>query len=68
MVDIHDFVMQLARPLFTFRMARGRYSTNAPHHAQMQSAQTRMENATREIENIVLAYAEVIKKQRDEAK
>lgn len=64
MHDIHDFVMKLAKPLFVFRMARGRYAYHAPN-TQVRSAETRMINATHEIEEIVLAYAEVIKKQRE---
>lgn len=64
MQDIHDFVTKLAKPLFVFRMARGRVAYHAPE-TQVRSAETRMTNATDEIEELVLAYAEVIKKQRE---
>lgn len=65
MQDIHDFVMALAKPLFVFRMARGRYAYHAPD-TQVRSAETRMTNATYEIEELVLTYADVIKKRREE--
>lgn len=65
MIDIHDFVMNLAKPLFIFRMARGRYSMHAVD-SQVRSAQTRLENASHDIDELVLAYAEVIKKRREE--
>lgn len=64
-MDIHDFVWKLAKPLFVFRMARGRYSYHGPD-TQVRSAETRMLNAAHEIEELVLAFAESIKKRREE--
>lgn len=58
MITIDDFMARIAKPMFVFRMARG--------NTGRKSADTRLRNATVDIENLVLQYAEVIRQQREE--
>ena len=68
MFEVDDFIDRIAKPLYTFRMARGRLASLTGNDASAgirQSAETHMTNATESIEQAVLAYAEVIKKRRE---
>lgn len=63
MIDVASFVLKIAKPIFLFNMAK-MHENLSP--AQKQSAETRRQNAAEEIEQLVLEYAEVIRKREEE--
>lgn len=69
--DISDFIDKLSGPLYSWRMASGAtegpdtLGDGTPNTGKM-SAETRMDNAQRRIDDLVVAYAVVVLKRRKE--
>lgn len=69
-MDHASFMSKMLRPTYVWRMARGivPFTGAREDHPLVRSARTRMANAQRQVDDLVLARAEAIQAERRDAR